>query len=376
MSNNETNLMKDRLGLKAVEKISFNLQKIYPKFNGDKFIIDAMKGLSALELKARVNHLIEILHQYLPEDFDKTAKILIRLAKQWQNNRKLDGFAGFGIWPIIDYVGVYGLDHPNQSLDVLEVLTPLFSAEFAIRPFINAHYAITHARFLKWVEHESDDVRRLISEGTRPKLPWGLQLKQFIKDPSDVIELLDLLKNDDAEYVRRSVANNLNDISKDHPQLVVDTCKAWLKKSTKAKYANQMWIAKRATRGLIKQGYSPAFALLGYTDELDIEVKNLNIKNVEIKMGDHLEFEFDLISNKSQKFVLDYAIYFMKSNGKLAPKIFKLKNMDVGSAKTINIRKKQMFKLISTRKYYSGEHKLEIILNGARYAMHDFMLEM
>lgn len=368
-------LMKDSLNLVAVEKIATSLKTTWNEFDSDGFIKAAMDGLEQLELKARVNHLIEVLHIYLQDDFMRTGDILIATGEKWGTFTGLSNFSGFAIWPLIDYVSVYGLEHPEKALDVLEVLTPLFSAEFAIRPFINQHFELTCKRFNDWIKHEDEHVRRLVSEGMRPRLPWGLQLKQFIKDPTEVMKLLEQLKDDEAEYVRRSVANNLNDISKDHPKLVVDTCKNWLKKAPKSKLENRTWVAKRATRGLVKQGYPPVFAILGFSETLDIVVGDMRLNNKLIKMGEALEFSFELKSNIDQKFVLDFAIHFMKSNGKLAAKTFKLKNMDMKKGEKIQIKKQQTFKPISTRKYYSGQHKLELLLNGETSTMIEFTLE-
>ncbi len=376
MSDAKNKLMKEYLSQDAIDKIARYIVEIWPEFNVDGFKTNAFEGIEQLELKQRIGHIILILHRYLPSDFEATVDIFIGLAKIWKKEDELNSFESFAIWPIIDYIGEYGLNHPKKSLDALEILTQHFSAEFAIRPFINQHFDLTFARMIKWTGDDNPDIRRLASEGIRPRLPWGLQLKQYIVDPSKVIEILTLLKDDDAEYVRRSVANNLNDISKDHAQLVVDICKDWLTKSSKAKYANQMWIAKRATRGLVKQGFAPVFGLLGYSEQLEIDFSGLKILNPTVNMGDYLEFEFELYAHKHENFVLDFVIHFMKSNGKLAPKVFKLKNLKMIAGDKITIAKSQIFKPISTRKYYAGEHKLEILLNGNSYGTLDFILKI
>ncbi|MBL1419175.1 MAG: DNA alkylation repair protein [Alphaproteobacteria bacterium] len=369
-------LMKDSLNLVAVEKMAASLKAVWAQFDVDGFVTASMDGLEQLELKARILHIITALHQHLPRDFIETANILMAAGEKWQKGDENGSFSVFAIWPLIDYVGVYGLDKPEKALDALEVLTPLFSAEFAIRPFINQHFELTYQRLNQWVSHENEHVRRLVSEGIRPRLPWGLQLKQFIKNPTVVVELLELLKDDEAEYVRRSVANNLNDISKNHPELVVSICNKWLKEASKLEYKNRNWIARHATRGLVKQGYPPVFSLLGYSENLDVELRDLSLKKDHIKMGEALEFNFVLTANKPQKFVLDFAIHFMKANGKLAAKTFKLKNIIMKNGETLNIKKQQWFKPITTRKYHAGAHKLEILLNGRTFAEIHFLLEV
>lgn len=369
-------LMKDSLNLVAVEKIATNLKYAWAAFDADGFVAAGMDGLDALELKARVLHLIAVMHAHLPADFIETADILMAAGQNWHKADDGDSFSVFAIWPLIDYVGVHGLEQPEKALDALEVLTPHFSAEFAIRPLINEHFEVTYKRLNEWVSHEDEHLRRLVSEGIRPRLPWGLQLKQFIADPVMVVTLLEQLKDDEAEYVRRSVANNLNDISKDHPELVVNICKKWLKGAPKNKRKNRDWIARHATRSLVKQGYPPVFGLLGYSEDLDIVVENLRLENEQIKMGEVLKFNFELNSNKDQKFVLDFAIHFMKSNGKMAAKMFKLKNINMKQGEKIAIEKQQWFKPISTRKYYAGQHRLEIFLNGEKYQEVYFLLEV
>ncbi|MCJ8323101.1 MAG: DNA alkylation repair protein [Rhizobiales bacterium] len=376
MAADDAKLMKHSLGKVAVTKIAEKIHQVWPEFEQQKFIDAGLDGLENLELKARVNHLIASLHLYLPQDYEHTCEILMQLPDIWPTNEGDDSFSIFAIWPLIDYVGEYGLNHPEKSLDVLAALTPLFSAEFAIRPFINQHFELTYKRLLSWCEDDNAYVRRLASEGMRPRLPWGLQLKQFVKDPQPVIKLLQRLKDDEAEYVRRSVANNLNDISKDHPDLVIETCKKWLKHSHESLKKNQLWIAKRATRGLVKQGHPGVFAVLGFSQHVDVQIGQLSFKNAVIKMGDYLEFNFELNSNIEQYFVLDFAIHFMKANGKQARKVFKLKNLNMTQGEKIIINKKQIFKPISTRKYYPGQHRLEILINGASYSDRIFELEM
>ncbi|MBI9070948.1 MAG: DNA alkylation repair protein [Melioribacteraceae bacterium] len=298
---------------------------------------------------------------------------MIKTKADWKNGED-DKSYGFAIWPIVDYVGVYGLEHPEKSLEVLKTLTPLFSAEFAIRPFLQQHFKITYNTMLEWSKDKDEHVRRLSSEGIRPRLPWGERLNQFIDDPKPILKILENLKDDENEFVRRSVANNLNDISKDHPELVTEVCKKWLAKPNK----EREWIAKHATRGLVKKGYSNALELLGFAKDPKIEVADFLIASDKLDLGEELIFSFEVVSKAKikQKLVVDYIIHFMKQNGRMSGKVFKLKNFDLNAETNKILLKKHRIKNISTRKYYSGKHKLDLMINGKVYKEIEFELNV
>lgn len=217
---------------------------------------------------------------------------------------------------------------------------------------------------LEWCHDPNEDVRRLASEGIRPRLPWGEQLPRYISEPTPVIDLLELLKDDPSEYVRRSVANNLNDISKDHPDLVIETCRRWLADPEAGKDRN--WIVRHATRTLVKDGNPQVFPLLGYTSDPEIATTEIALASDSITLGDSLQLSTKITSTSTEKqsFVIDYAIHFMKANGKLAPKVFKWKNVTIAAGQTILLEKKHTLKPISTRRYYSGTQRVELLING------------
>ena len=221
-------LAKNGLGEAAVERIIDALQAAGAHFCADSFRRDALSTLSQLELKDRVRHLITVMSVHLPSSFPETAYILGELKEHWpkEDEGEDEKQYYFAAWPIVDYVAKYGLNHPEIALPLLRYLTPLFTAEFAIRPFLEVHPEETYSQMLMWCLDSNEHVRRLASEGIRPRLPWGKQLPQYIKNPAPVISLLENLKDDPSDYVRRSVANNLNDISKDHPELVIKPASA------------------------------------------------------------------------------------------------------------------------------------------------------
>ncbi|MFT5759146.1 MAG: 3-methyladenine DNA glycosylase AlkC [Alteromonadaceae bacterium] len=363
-------LMKNGLSEPAIQRIAKAFSQVLPSFNTASFSKDVLVSYQDLELKERVNHIITQLHKQLPKDFVETVKVFEKIPAIWDKGNIDDPLRSFAAWPIIDYVGVYGLSHPHESLAILKQLTGLFSAEFAIRPLIKKYPDECHQQFLLWLKSENEDVRRLISEGTRPRLPWGMRLHQFIDNPNTNMPLLTHLKNDPSLYVRRSVANHLNDIAKDHPKLVIDVCTLWYKEAN-----NELqWLIKHATRSLIKAGHAEVFPLLGFTESPQISVEKLSISNKVINMGETIAFEFKLLSksNSQQKLVIDYAIHFVKANGKQQAKVFKLKNVNLANNEENRVTKQFSFKAISTRKYYPGEHKIEILINGLSMASVNF----
>lgn len=364
-------LMKDGLGVHAIKRIAKSVALVVPGFNAKAFQKDAECGLDELELKARVHHLIAVLHRHYDLPFKKLSKHLQDLPEVWDRGSAADNKAGFAAWPLIDYVAVHGLQHPAEALQTLEKLTPLFSAEFAIRPFIQQHTDFTYAKLLEWCEHPSEHVRRLASEGSRPRLPWGMRLPQFINNPEPLIGILEKLKADESVYVRRSVANNLNDISKDNPEWMINLCGSWLADSHE--YTD--WIVKHALRSLVKAGDVRVFPLLGYAAKPNVVMSEIQLDKKKITVGDSIGFSCAITGGKkAQNLVVDYVVYFMKAKGKLAPKVFKLKNIALAANETIAITKNHSFKLITTRRYYAGIHQLAIQINGKEVARTDFYL--
>jgi 3-methyladenine DNA glycosylase AlkC len=366
--------MKNQVNNVAVEHIALCLSELDQDFKHTEFCKLALLGLDKLELKQRVSRIIFVLHQFLPADFEHAADLLKQLPRVWQKldpNKRVSSFAA---WPVIDYASVYGLSYPQQSLELLSSLTHLFSAEFAIRPFIVEHPDYCHSQLTLWVKHESEHVRRLVSEGTRPRLPWGLQLKRYMIDPSANIPLLTALKDDSSLYVRRSVANHLNDISKDNPDVLLKICQSWQVNANQ----NVRWIIKHATRSLVKAGHPQILSLLGYEQKLLLAPVGLHIINNQVRLGDYLEFQFDLTSTScdSQKLVIDFAIHFVKANGQQKAKVFKLKSMQLAANQTCNIQKRHAIKAITTRQYYAGTQRLEILINGQALASQEFKLHI
>lgn len=370
---------KNFFSIPLIEKMGALLGNAYPPFDQQKFKALASADFEALELKQRSNQIRDALVATLPHDIGVAGPILIQTLGSESpidggtTKEQSEGLSGFAIMPMADFVSEVGINSPTISYGVLEELTKRFSAEFAVRPFIVADPDNAMHQFAKWAKSNNPHVRRLASEGCRPLLPWGLRLQNFVKDPSPLLPILDELKDDPTEYVRRSVANNLNDIAKNQPDLVAQIAKEWLKGATK----DRQRLVRHACRTLIKQGHQPTLAALGY-NALDVEFSTFGVQSYKINLGQALQLGFTIknTTNKSQPFILDYAIHFMKANGSLSPKVFKLKTGDLKPDQTLRIEKAHMIKPITTRTFYPGEHKIEILANGKSLGSLPFILEI
>jgi 3-methyladenine DNA glycosylase AlkC len=353
--------MKDGLDERAVRRLAAAVGAAWSGFDRPGFLKEAASGLSGLELKERLRHIIRKMHAHLPEDYPRALKIVVRAGRRFPAGRPDDPLAGFAAWPLVDWVGEYGRDHFDPSMKALRDLTKLFSAEFAIRPFLidDSDRALDHLH--GWCNDPDERVRRLISEGTRPRLPWGRRLPGFSADPGPVLRLLDNLKDDPAEFVRRSVANNLNDIAKDHPATVVKVCRVWKKGATK----DRRWIIRHGLRTLVKQGDPGALKVLGYTTAPRVEAR-LRLSPRSLKIGGVLELEVTLTSQarRTQKLVVDYVVHHRRARGDTIPKVFKLRTFDLEPAQTVHLHKKHSFVPRTVRRYYPGKHAVELMVGG------------
>lgn len=369
----ESFALKDNLNEDLAKGMAQNITAVYPQFNGDAFITQISPQINDLELKQRIIVFAEALHNNLPADYPTAWGILEKTLGQplTADDKLIDG--GWHYWPIAHFIEVYGLEHFAVSMQAMYEITQRFSAEFAIRPYLMRYQEQTLAILAQWAHDPNEHVRRLVSEGTRPRLPWAGRLYAFIEDPTPTLALLKELRDDPALYVRRSVANHLNDIAKDHPDWVVHTLAAWEMDKT----AERQWIQKQALRSLVKQGHPGALTLLGYGDP-QIKLANFQITPQTIQMGESIEFSFDLVNENGQpqNLIVDYIIHFVKANGTTAPKVFKLKTFTLNAHEATIIRKNHVIKPITTRVYYSGTHAIDIQINGRIFQGDSFDLEM
>ncbi len=348
-----------------VASLGEKLQEVKPDWDHQAFC-EALydKEWQDRALKQRMSHIARCLRVYLHRDYSESLTILKKICIH---------FTGLEGMVFSDFVQQFGQDHIDESLDALEIFTQYGSGEFAIRPFIISDEQKVMDKMLSWSLHENHHVRRLSSEGCRPRLPWAMALPKYKKDPGPILPILENLKDDPEEYVRKSVANNLNDLSKDNPETVIQTLTGW----SRSKSNGTQWIIKHALRGMVKAGDKRALKILGF-GEAKISLQKLTVTTPVVNFGEALQFKITLknTGKSNAPVVVDYAIHFMKANGELAPKVFKIKNLTIAPGQVEEIIKSHPIKPITTRKYYPGMHKIAIQVNGKVLGDSSFKLIM
>ena len=369
---------KEFINRQVINTLGDILLRVYPEFERDKYIKFATHELDALELKQRVVQVASALDQTLPTDFEVLCPILLASLHPSEDTAREEikfseeGACGWAVWPLTELVAMRGLDHPELALSTLREMTKRSTAEFDVRPFLKQHADVSLAVFQNWTKDPNRHVRRLASEGSRPRLPWGMRLHKFVAAPEHILPILEALKDDPEEYVRRSVANSLNDIAKDHPDLVADIAADWLKDASK----DRKRLVKHACRTLIKQGHEKTLASFGYMP-IAPNGAELRVTTPDVQYGEALEFDLGLSGiPKGTGLMMDYAIHFVKANGKRAPKVFKWKDLPNHSCGQLTATRKHAIKPITTRVYYPGEHLIEVLVNGRAVASARFELKM
>lgn len=345
--------LKEMFNREFFQILGTEFNKVYPEFDKSSFYKKVTKDLDTLELNQRMRKASMVLKEYLPEDFKSTIVIMKKVIPNMKG-----GYTNL-LFP--DYVGLYGKNDRATSLDALKYFTQYGSSEFAIREFLKQDFDATIKVMHQWARDKNHHVRRLASEGCRPRLPWSFKLDEVIKDPKKTFPILEILKNDQELYVRKSVANHLNDFSKEHPEFLVNVVKQW-----KGKSKNTDWIIKHGSRTLLKRGHVKALEHFGVKHNENIKTSAFKILSPKIKVGDALHFEFEL-SNQGKTSIqvrIEYAVYFMISNGELSKKVFKISERLLAPKQKLKFNKKHSFKKMTTRKYFSGEQKIALIING------------
>lgn len=350
--------MKNKLyNYDIIYDIGQNIKNVYEPFLLDEFMSDTIDvDWQNLELKQRMRKVALMLGKYLPSDYKEAIDVLNKVAVNYPDDCNM-----FALISLSDFVEVYGQNEEDFDLSMLALknYTKLASSEFAVRPFIINNNKKAMEYLTEWALDSNVHIRRLASEGCRPRLPWGIALTKFKNDPTDVMKILDILKADESLYVRKSVANNLNDISKDNPMIVIDFAK-----DNYGKNKNTDWILKHGCRTLLKKGNIEVLRLFGFDGVTDVEIDNFRVCNKDIDIGDDLEFGFSIKAKEKSKVRIEYAIDYVKANGSLSRKIFQISEVVMKKGQVSDYRKVQSFKDLSTRKHYAGEHKLTLIVNG------------
>lgn len=352
---------KASVGPPLVEKLAQRLLAVYPAFPATQFIAEVTPQLAPLELKGRIAVIAAGLHRHLPPDYPTAMRLLLTLLDA--PPAEVEGmFAdGWLLWPIAAFVEHYGLEHLDESLQAMHAITQRHTAEFAIRPFLLRYPEQTMAALRVWVRDPSFHVRRLVSEGTRPRLPWAARLPAFLADPAPVLTLLEVLKDDPSDYVRKSVANNLNDIAKDHPELILTTLARWQQGASD----ERRWIIRHALRTLVKQGHPEALRLLG-AEAPEVELLALELTPASLRIGETVTIAVTLRSTAAaaQQLVVDYVLHLPGARGAARAKVFKLRSQALAAGATLRLLKQHSFAPVTVRRLYPGPHRIAVQVNG------------
>lgn len=355
-----------------IRSLAEDLGRAYPGLNRKRFVSDGLSGLEALELTARGAHLAEVMRRHLPEDYEAAVGVLVDSLGPKHAGSESFGMAPFRYLPHVCFVARFGLEHFEASMQAQYELTQRFTAEASIRPFLVKYPERTYERLLRWARDASVHVRRLVSEGTRPRLPWAPRLADFQRDPAPVLALLELLKDDGERYVQRSVANNLNDVAKDHADVVVEVCRRW----SVGAPAGRQWIVKHALRSLVKGGDAGALTLLGVGARPRIELRGARVTPKRPSIGTSVAISFEVVSRarSAQELLIDYRVHFVKSNGSRRAKVFKLRRVQLPAKGQLRLQARLSLANLTTRKHYPGGHAVELLVNGVAFDLCEFEL--
>ncbi|MFE4657017.1 DNA alkylation repair protein [Streptomyces hydrogenans] len=359
----------------AARLVGERVRVVQPAFDVDGYAAEAEARVVGKELKDRVLVLAEGLRTRLPAAYPEAVPVLLSvLGDELAEGQGMFTTSWF-LMPVARFVEEYGLDHPEVSLDAIEAITRRHTGEYAVRPYVERHYALTMDRVADWALSPSHNVRRLASEGVRPRLPWARTLTRFVEDPRPVLALLEPLRADPSPYVRTSVGNNLNDISKDSPDLALATATRWLEESPTPETA---WIVRHGLRTLVKKGDQQALALLGATGGEHVRVPRLTVTPGTVTLGDTLAIGFDVenTDTRPHRVTVDYVVHHVRGNGRALPKVFKLATLELGPGERRSVEKAHAIREVRTRRYYPGKHTVDIQVNGLVRATGHFDLHV
>lgn len=355
--------LKEMFNKNFYERLAIEIYKVDKNFHSDNFVSEVTEQIESRSLNQRLRNTSVVLKNYLPKKYGAAVELLKTIAPSFN--------AHYTAFLFPDYIGLYGHENYDLSIETLKYLTQFGSSEFAIREFLKRNFNKTIRVMNKWAEDENYHVRRLASEGSRPRLPWSFKLDEVIKNPKVTKSILEKLNNDEVLYVKKSVANHLNDISKENTDYMLNLISTW-----NINNEHTAWIVKHASRTLIKKGHLQSLAIFDFEKKPKIKIENFELNARKIKIGSVLQFNFTVISEKNnpQKLVIDYIIHYCKKSGVLFPKVFKLKEVMLAPKQTIKVIKKQAFQQLSTRTLYEGNHFIEIKINGKSYIKQSFAL--
>jgi 3-methyladenine DNA glycosylase AlkC len=354
--------LKNYYGPDVPARIARMITEVDSSFDLNAFLTDALDGYQTLELTPRAWQIAHALGRHLPQDYEQAIEILIASLGPKLEAAELTGMDVFIYLPHVFFVAKFGVDHFEASMHAQYELTQRFTAEYSIRVFLERYPHRTLARLREWAFDANVHVRRLVSEGTRPRLPWAPRLRAFQDDPRPVLELLDLLKDDPELLVRRSVANNLNDIGKDNPAALIDTCRRWMKDAT----PHRSRLVRHALRSAVKRGDPDALEILGFLPATGVQVRDIRIAPAVASIGDSVTFTVDLSNEGSitLPLLIELRVHFVKANGRSSPKVFALKELELQPHGSVRLTKAISLAQHTTRTHYPGEHRVEVLVNG------------
>ncbi len=364
-------LLKDLYSPSFYQTFSDALAITLPDFDRDDFMRQIFSPeFDGYELKQRMSHTAVVLRNFLGGDFGAAIDRICRIIENLRGAGVSEQSMEYMFLP--EYIERYGIYDYETSIAAFETVTRYTSCEFAVRPYIVSYGKPMLEQMLAWSLHDDNRVRRLASEGSRPRLPWAMALPDLKRDPTPILPILENLKRDECEIVRRSVANNLNDISKDNPLVTLGIGKSWIGDNPLTDA-----LLKHGCRTLLKKSDTGTLALFGF-DSNDLERGELRVLTPKVTMGEQLEFAYDMtnVGDKAKKIRIEYAIHLLKNNGRLSKKVFKISEREIAAGERFELIRKHRFKPITTRRYYPGRHAVSIIVNGAESCAIDFELVM
>jgi 3-methyladenine DNA glycosylase AlkC len=373
--------LKNQYGPDIPHRIADMIAAVSSRFRRQDFLDYVLPDYDSLELMPRGWHMADGLRHALPDHYPTAVEILLASLPTAKpaisttsptQDREGGSLAPFLFMPHTFFVARYGLADFEPSMRAQYELTQRFTAEFSIRAFLQQHQQATLKRLQDWIDDPSEHVRRLVSEGTRPRLPWASRMPEFQRDPAPVLALLEQLKDDPSLYVRRSVANNLNDIGKDHPDLLLETAERWYPGGSN----ERQWIVRHALRNAFKAGDQRALALFGFAATDAIAVTQASIAPQHLAIGDTTALSC-VISNNSkrcQSLMIDFQVHFVKANGNARAKVFKLTQTELAAGHSITVTKKISLAPLTTRKLYAGHHQVDLLINGQCHPLGHFVI--
>lgn len=360
-------------------RIAAMVRRAWRSFDTQAFLRQIEPGYESLELMARGQRIAQALQAHLPQDVPRALRVLVDsmdppmgLDAAGEPDAGDRPYSAFLYLPHSMYIGTHGLPHFEAAMAAQHALTQRFTAEFCIRPYLLHRQGDTLARLRDWAQDDNAHVRRLVSEGTRPRLPWAPRLPAFQANPQLALPLLGALKDDPSSYVRRSVANHLGDIAKDHPDLAVDTARTWLLGAPAPREA----LVRHGLRFLIKRGDSGALDALGVGHAVALDVRAARVLPARARIGDKVRIEAELHNPtpEAQRVLADLKVHYVKANGGAAPKVFKLQTLDIAPGATVAVGKTLSLQQMTTRTHYPGAHQVELVLNGRPQPLGQFQL--